>query len=99
MQNEAINALQLCLRSFKSNCQKLFIIGGKIFDYFSVTAQYFLTAYASQSALKSSIMEANRETQLKMHFQPFPSIARNISEILCVNMYTKYVFMHLNDSY
>ena len=33
-QNEVINALQLDLKLLKSNFQKIFQIGGKIFDYF-----------------------------------------------------------------
>ena len=36
-QNEAVNALQLCWKLLKINFQNLFLVGGKIFDYFLVT--------------------------------------------------------------
>ena len=32
-QNKAINALQLCWKLLKSNFQKVFYIGGNVFDY------------------------------------------------------------------
>ena len=34
IQNEAINDLQFCWKQLKCNFQTLFLIGGKIFDYF-----------------------------------------------------------------
>ena len=48
-----------------------------------------------QSASKFSIIGTNYETQLKIHFQAFPSIAYNISEIFYI-LYKKHAFVHLN---
>ena len=39
----------------------------------------------------------NHETQFKIHFQPFPSLAHNTSEIFCMMIYTKHDFVHVNE--
>ena len=45
--NEAINALQLCSKPFKSNFQKVFQIKGKIFDYFGLRLYNVFKLYAN----------------------------------------------------
>ena len=112
-QNETINHLQVCYKLLKRNFQILFIILGKIFGYFWVTLytdMYVLTVllkpcftsivvYASQNALRFRRIKTNNETQLKIHFQPFISIAHKLSELFCVILYRKHVFVRLNDTY
>ena len=44
--NEAINALHLCWKPLKSYFQKLFLIGGKIFDYFGVILKNIFKLYS-----------------------------------------------------
>ena len=48
------------------------------------------------SALLESVK--NRETQLKVHFQSFRSIAHNVQDIFCVILYLKHAIMHLKET-
>ena len=41
--------------------------------------------------------ETNHETQFKIHFQPFPSIAHNVSQFFCAIRYMKQAFVQFND--
>ena len=41
----------------------------------------------------------NHETQFKIRFQSFQSIAHHISENFCVILYMKHAFAHLNEIY
>ena len=52
--------------------------------------------YASQNSLKFSAIKTNHERQLKIHFNPFPSIAHYIREIFCAIQNTNYAFVNLN---
>ena len=66
----------------------------KIFYYFWVTLFIVLKLYTYNIWYKCSIIETNNETQLKIHFQPFPSIAHNISEFFCRILCIQYMLLY-----